>query len=234
MARMREQLDHEAQPFGIQVVDVRIRRADLPEQNSQAVYQRMQTERQREAAEFRAQGSQKSQEIRARADRDVTVLLAEANSQAEQVRGEGDSERNRIFADAYNRDPDFFAFYRSMQAYEKSLQHGDTRLVLRAGFGFLPLLLQSVGHGPARKRQPTPRRPTASPAPAARQASQEARVPRPGMSDFLAAIGLFFAIEGILFAAFPHDRETRDGCSPRHAGQPTADHGPRFGGLMSA
>ena len=76
---MRDQLDREAQPFGIQVVDVRIRRADLPEQNSQAVYQRMQTERQREAAEFRAQGSQKSQEIRAKADRDVTVLLAEAN-----------------------------------------------------------------------------------------------------------------------------------------------------------
>jgi regulator of protease activity HflC (stomatin/prohibitin superfamily) len=86
MAQMRDQLDRDAQPFGIQVVDVRIRRVDLPEQNSQAVYQRMQTERQREAAEFRAQGSQKSQEIRARADRDVTVLLAEANSQAEAVR----------------------------------------------------------------------------------------------------------------------------------------------------
>ena len=145
MSQVREQLDHEAQQFGIEVVDVRIRRADLPEQNSQAVYQRMQTERQREAAEFRAQGSQKSQEIRARADRDVTVLLADATSQAEQVRGQGDSERNRIFADAYNRDPDFFAFYRSMQAYEKSMQHGDTRLVLKAGFGFLPVFLQSVG-----------------------------------------------------------------------------------------
>ena len=115
---------------------MRIRRADLPEQNSQAVYQRMQTERQREAAEFRAQGSQKSQEIRARADRDVTVLLADATSQAEQVRGQGDSERNRIFADAYNRDPDFFGFYRSMQAYEKSMQRGDTRLVLRPDSDF--------------------------------------------------------------------------------------------------
>jgi modulator of FtsH protease HflC len=131
MTRVRAQLDHEAQQFGIQVVDVRIRRADLPEQNSQAVYQRMQTERQREAAEFRAQGSQKSQEIRAKADRDVTVLLADATSQAEQVRGQGDSERNRIFADAFNRDPSFFSFYRSMQAYEKSLQHSDTKLVLR-------------------------------------------------------------------------------------------------------
>ncbi len=136
MAQVRGQLDHEAQQFGIQVVDVRIRRADLPEQNSQAVYQRMQTERQREAAEFRAQGSQKSQEIRARADRDVTVLLADATNQAEQIRGQGDSERNRIFADAYNRDTGFFAFYRSMQAYEKSMQHGDTRLVLKPDSDF--------------------------------------------------------------------------------------------------
>src|SRR6202049_2021296 len=108
MARVREQLNNEARAFGISIVDVRIRRADLPEQNSQAVYQRMQTERQREAAEFRAQGSQKSQEIRAKADRDVTVLLADATSQGEQIRGQGDSERNRIFADGYTRDPDFF------------------------------------------------------------------------------------------------------------------------------
>jgi modulator of FtsH protease HflC len=131
MTKMRDQIDIRAKPYGIEVIDVRIRRADLPPKNSQAVYQRMQTERQREAAEFRAQGSQKSQEIRARADRDVTVLLAEATSRAEQIRGQGDSERNRIFADAYGRDPDFFAFYRSMQAYDKSMQRGDTRLVLK-------------------------------------------------------------------------------------------------------
>ncbi len=136
MARVREQLDHEAQQFGIQVVDVRIRRADLPEQNSQAVYQRMQTERQREAAEFRAQGSQKSQEIRAKADRDVTVLVADATSKAEQLRGDGDAERNRIFADAYNRDRDFFAFYRSMQAYEAGLKANDTRLLLKPDSDF--------------------------------------------------------------------------------------------------
>ena len=136
MAKMRDQIDRDAKPYGVQVIDVRIRRADLPEQNSQAVYQRMQTERQREAAEFRAQGSQKSQEIRAKADRDVTVLLADANSHAEQVRGQGDSERNRIFADAYTRDPDFFTFYRSMQAYDKSLQRGDTRLVLKPDSDF--------------------------------------------------------------------------------------------------
>jgi modulator of FtsH protease HflC len=136
MAQMRDQLDRDAQPFGIRVVDVRIRRVDLPEQNSQAVYQRMQTERQREAAEFRAQGSQKSQEIRARADRDVTVLLAEANSQGENIRGQGDAERNRIFADAYGKDADFFSFYRTMQAYERSMQHSDTHLVLRPDTDF--------------------------------------------------------------------------------------------------
>jgi membrane protease subunit HflC len=136
MGQMREQLDRDARAFGIQIVDVRIRRVDLPEQNSQAVYQRMQTERQREAAEFRAQGSQKAQEIRARADRDVTVLLAEATSQAEQIRGQGDAERNRIFAEAYGQDPGFFAFYRSMQAYERSMQHSDTHLVLRPDSDF--------------------------------------------------------------------------------------------------
>jgi len=136
MTKMRDQIDIRAKPYGIEVIDVRIRRADLPPKNSQAVYQRMQTERQREAAEFRAQGSQKSQEIRARADRDVTVLLAEATSHAEQIRGQGDSERNRIFADAYGRDPDFFAFYRSMQAYETGLRANDTRLVLRPDSDF--------------------------------------------------------------------------------------------------
>jgi membrane protease subunit HflC len=136
MARVREQVDREAAAFGITIIDVRIRRADLPEQNSQAVYQRMQTERQREAAEFRATGSQKSQEIRARADRDVTVLVAEAQSKAEQTRGEGDAERNRIFAEAYGKDPDFFAFYRSMQAYEQGLKHNDTRMVLKPDSDF--------------------------------------------------------------------------------------------------
>ena len=137
---------------------MRIRRADLPEQNSQAVYQRMQTERQREAAEFRAQGSQKSQEIRASADRDVTVLVADANSQAEQVRGEGDAERNRIFADAYGQDPDFFAFYRSMQAYEKGMQRGDTRLVLRPDSDFFRYFGDPTGKAPQRRRDARHRR----------------------------------------------------------------------------
>jgi len=136
MARIRDQLDKEAGGYGIQVVDVRIRRADLPEQNSQAVYQRMQTERQREAAEFRAQGGQKAQEIRSNADREATVIVAEANSTAEQVRGEGDGERNRLFAEAYGKDPDFFAFYRSMTAYENGLKSSDTRFLLKPDSDF--------------------------------------------------------------------------------------------------
>jgi modulator of FtsH protease HflC len=145
MARVRDQLDAESQAFGISVVDVRIRRADLPEQNSQAVYQRMQTERQREAAEFRAQGSQRAQEIRARADRDVTVLLADATSTAESVRGEGDGERNRIFAESFGRDPDFFSFYRSMQAYEAGLKSGDTRMLLKPDSEFFRFFVDPSG-----------------------------------------------------------------------------------------
>jgi modulator of FtsH protease HflC len=152
-ARMREQLDREAAPFGVSVVDVRIRRADLPEQNSQAVYSRMQTERQREAAEFRAQGGQKSQETRSRADRDVTVLIADATNKSEQLRGEGDAERNRIFADAFGRDPDFFGFYRSMQAYDASLKPNDkasSRLLLRPDSEFFRYFVDPSGNAPGK------------------------------------------------------------------------------------
>jgi membrane protease subunit HflC len=159
MARVREQLDREAQQFGVEVVDVRIRRADLPDQNSQAVYTRMKTEREREAQEFRSQGTQKAQEIRARADRDATVIVAEATSKAEQTRGEGDAERNRIFAEAFNRDPDFFAFYRSMQAYETGLQQGDTRFLVRPDSDFFRFFLDPNG----RPRSGTAPPPTPAP-----------------------------------------------------------------------
>jgi len=145
MTKVRIQLEMEAQRLGITIVDVRIRRADLPEQNSQAVYQRMQTERQQQAAQIRAQGSQKSQEIRAKADRDVTVLIADATSKSEQTRGEGDAERNRIFAEAYGKDVDFFAFYRSMQAYEAGLRHTDTRMLLRPDSDFFRYFVDPSG-----------------------------------------------------------------------------------------
>ncbi|MGB8900269.1 MAG: protease modulator HflC [Methylocella sp.] len=130
MAKIREQVNQQGSNFGIDAVDVRIRRADLPRQISEKVFSRMQSERAREAAGYRALGSQQAQTIRAKADRDVVVLLGNAQQQADQTRGAGDAERNRIFAEAYGSDPDFFAFYRSMQAYETGLKSGDTRMVI--------------------------------------------------------------------------------------------------------
>ncbi|MGP9811507.1 protease modulator HflC [Rhodopseudomonas sp. NSM] len=171
MQRIRAQLDREAEGYGISVIDVRIRRADLPDQNSQAVYQRMQTERQREAAEFRAQGGQKAQEIRSKADREATVIVAEANSQAEEIRGSGDAERNRLFAAAYGKDPEFFSFYRSMTAYDQSLKSSDTRFLLRPDSEFFRFFANSSGRPPARATTtaaPTPGIPgQATPEPAA-------------------------------------------------------------------
>jgi membrane protease subunit HflC len=168
MVRIREQLDREADVYGIAVVDVRIRRADLPEQNSQAVYQRMQTERQREAAEFRAEGAQRAQEIRSRADREATVIVAEANQKAEQLRGEGDGERNRIFAEAYGKDADFFAFYRSMSAYEQGLKGNDTRFLLRPDSDFFRFFGDASG-----KPRPQPTPPAAAPRPTQQQSSTQ-------------------------------------------------------------
>ncbi len=130
MGRITDIMNVEAAKFGLLIVDTRIKRADLPEANSLAVYRRMQTERQREAADFRAQGEEQSRRVRANANREVTIIKAEATRDGEKLRGEGDAERNRIFADAFTRDPDFFAFYRAMQAYENGLNSGDTRLVL--------------------------------------------------------------------------------------------------------
>jgi modulator of FtsH protease HflC len=131
--------------FGVTFIDVKIRRADLPEANSQAIFRRMQTERQQEAAELRAQGNEAAQRIRARADRDVTVLLAEADRESQQTRGEGDATRNAIFAEAYGRDPEFFAFYRSMQAYEVGLDSSDTQLVLSPDSDFFRFFRESSG-----------------------------------------------------------------------------------------
>lgn len=130
MVKIREDANREAMGLGMEVIDVRLRRADLPAPNSQAVFQRMQTERQREAADIRANGSQVSQTIRARADREVTVLRADAMRSSEELRGKGDADKNRILADAYSRDQDFFRFYRSMQAYEVALRSNDTRMIL--------------------------------------------------------------------------------------------------------
>jgi membrane protease subunit HflC len=115
MALIKEGVNNEAENFGIKIVDVRIKRADLPQANSDAIYRRMQTEREREAKEFRAKGAE---------------ILADAQKQSEIMKGEGDGERNKIFADAFGQDPEFFAFYRAMQAYEKALIGGETSLIL--------------------------------------------------------------------------------------------------------
>ena len=130
MAIIQEGVNAEAGKFGIEIIDVRIKRADLPQANSEAIYRRMQTEREREAKEFRARGAEMAVTITSTADKEVTVILANAKKQSEIMKGEGDGLRNKIFADAFGRDSEFFAFYRAMQAYETALIGGDTSLIL--------------------------------------------------------------------------------------------------------
>jgi membrane protease subunit HflC len=130
MALIQEGVNNEAKKFGIEIIDVRIKRADLPQANSEAIFRRMQTEREREAKEFRAKGAEMAVTITSTADKEVTVILANADKESEIMKGEGDGLRNKIFADAFGRDPEFFAFYRAMQAYEKALIGGETSLIL--------------------------------------------------------------------------------------------------------
>ena len=130
MSIIQNDVNTEAKNFGIEIVDVRIKRADLPQANSEAIYARMQTERQREAKEFRAQGAEIATRIKSTADKEVTVILANAKKKSEIMKGEGDGQINKIFADAFGKDPQFFSFYRAMQSYEKALIGGDTSLIL--------------------------------------------------------------------------------------------------------
>jgi modulator of FtsH protease HflC len=116
MDKITQDVNTEASQFGIEILDVRIKRADLPQANSEAIYKRMQTERLREAKEFRAQGAEIAQTIRSTADKEVTIILAEANKNSEILKGEGDGKRNKIFANAFGKDPEFFSFYRAMQS----------------------------------------------------------------------------------------------------------------------
>ncbi len=152
MRQIRDDVATEAKGFGIEVIDVRIRRADLPEDNSKAIYARMIAERQREAAQFRAQGAQQAQEIRANADRQRVEILAEAQKQSQILRGQGDADSIRISAEAYSKDKDFFVFYRSLQAYRDALLGSNTTLVLSPDSDFFryfeasPGELGSAGH----------------------------------------------------------------------------------------
>lgn len=146
---VQEDVNKQAKGLGVEIVDLRITRVDLPAKNSSAVYDRMTSERKREAADIRANGDQIAVTIKAKADRDVTVILAEANQKAEQLRGEGDAEKNRILAEAYSKDADFFSFYRSMQAYEQGLKSQDTRLIISPNSEFFRYFSDPRGRGPA-------------------------------------------------------------------------------------
>ncbi len=148
MGRIAKQVNAQAAPLGIEVVDVRIKRADLPEQNAIRVFERMRAEREREAAEFRSQGTAEANRIRATADREVTVLKADATRKGEELRGTGDAERNRIFNEAYGKDADFFGFYRSMQAYEQAIKAGDSKLILSPDSPFFKYFNDPSGLSP--------------------------------------------------------------------------------------
>tara|TARA_A200000113_G_scaffold138182_1_gene124188 strand:- start:1447 stop:2319 length:873 start_codon:yes stop_codon:yes gene_type:complete len=145
MIRIRNEVNNEASRFGIEIVDVRIRRADLPEANSQAIYDRMISERAREAKEFRAKGSEIAQKIRAEADKEKTVILAEATRQSEILRGEGESSAISIYANAFEKDSDFYSFYRSMQAYGNVLGEDGTTMILSPDSEFLEFFNDSKG-----------------------------------------------------------------------------------------
>ncbi len=145
MRRISELTNQRAASFGLEVVDVRLKRVDLPQQNSQAIFARMETERQREAEEKRASGRRDAVKIRAEADRRVAELVADAERQSQTIRGEADGQAVKIFADAYGKDKDFFEFYRTMQAYRKSLGKDDTTLVLSPDSEFFKLFINDGG-----------------------------------------------------------------------------------------
>jgi len=163
MGEIRGQVNGEARQFGIEVVDVRIRRADLPEENTQAILSRMQSERERVAREARAEGAEVAQRVRAGAERERTVLLAEAQAQADVLRGQGEQEAIRTVAEAFGRDIDFFQFWRSMQAYREAFSEGHARMVLTPDSEFFRFFRESDGR-PAPAPAPAPPQPGAQPA----------------------------------------------------------------------
>lgn len=160
MKRIAEDVNTQAAEFGIDIVDVRLKRVDLPQANSEAIFRRMQTERQQEAAEIRARGREAGQRIRSEADRRATIIKAEAERDSQILRGEGDAQRNKIFADAYTKDEDFFGFYRSMQAYERGMKADDTRMVLSPKSPFFNYFSGPFGRSGDTQTAETPRPPS--------------------------------------------------------------------------
>jgi modulator of FtsH protease HflC len=194
MDRIRADTNEAASKFGIDVVDFRIRRADLPAANADAIYQRMQSEREREAREFRAQGAELAQRIRARAEREKTVLIAESQRQSQVLRGEGDGEAIRVYADAFGQDPEFFAFYRSMEAYRNALKGDGTTMVLSPDSDFFAYFRKlsggpgnDVGLPASAMQQPmspaAPATPAVKAKPQAANANAPAPAATPGVAD---------------------------------------------------
>jgi len=159
MKQIAAQVNKEGRDYGLEVVDVRIKRADLPKENLVKVYDRMRADRVREATELRAQGEAESNRIRANADKDVTIIKGDATQKSDEIRGDGEAERSRIFADAFGRDPDFFRFYRSMQAYTQAIKPEDTRMILSPDSEFLRYFQDPNGRQRAPSQPaPTPQR----------------------------------------------------------------------------
>ncbi|MEM7212602.1 MAG: protease modulator HflC [Pseudomonadota bacterium] len=147
MARIRDSVREQALKLGVEMIDVRIRRADLPEQNLNATFQRMNAEREREAADERARGKERAQEVTATADREAVELVSDAQRQAEIIRGEADAERNRIYAEAFGKDQEFFAFYRSLTAYERALKGSNSTMVISPDSEFFDYLKSDAIRG---------------------------------------------------------------------------------------
>lgn len=157
MKQIADQVNAEGRDYGLEVVDVRIKRADLPQENLVKVYDRMRADRVREATELRAQGEAESNRVRANADKDVTIIKATATQKSDEIRGDGEAKRSRIFAAAFGQDPDFFRFYRSMQAYTTALKPGDTRMLLSPNSEFFRYFEDPNGKPPA-AAAPAPQR----------------------------------------------------------------------------
>ncbi|MFH1793603.1 MAG: protease modulator HflC [Pseudomonadota bacterium] len=167
MREVRDQLRPDATSLGLKIEDVRIRRTDLTQEVSQQTFDRMKAERLAEAERLRARGREAAQRIRARADREVVEIVAEANKESEILRGEGEAQRNGIFADAFQRDPGFFEFYRSMAAYTAALQNSGTTMVLSPDSEFFRYFQDSSGSAGTPTPAPAPGATSAIPAPAA-------------------------------------------------------------------
>ena len=152
MKLIADQVNKEGEKFGLEVVDVRLKRADLPDENLVKVFERMKQDRIREATELRAQGDAAKNRIQADADRQVTVIKADATNKSDQLRGDGEASRNRIFAEAFGRDPEFFKFYRSMQAYTEAIKPSETRMLLSPDSEFFRYFQNPAGNAPQPKR----------------------------------------------------------------------------------